>query len=109
MDAAQRDGTLERHASEQAKYCRVFSNATRVQILWTLADGELSVGAIAEAVGTSMQNISQHLSMMKSYNIVSARRDGQTIYYRIDRDVLAARCLSLLHATFPDITLKIET
>jgi DNA-binding transcriptional ArsR family regulator len=109
MDAAQRDMSLERHAAEQAKYCRVFSNATRVQILWTLADGELSVGAIAEAVGSSMQNISQHLSMMKAYNIVSARREGQTIYYRIKREALVDHCLGLLHAKFPDITLKIHS
>ena len=91
----------QQHAEEQAKFCGVFSNARRIQILWALADRELSVGAIAEAVGSSLQNVSQHLSRMKEFNIVSSRREGQTIYYRIEGDELAERCKGLLRADVP--------
>lgn len=86
---------IEHLAEEQAKFCGIFSNARRIQILWALADGELSVGAIAEAVGSSLQNVPQHLSRMKDFNIVSCRRECQTIYYRIDPKVLAAHCSGL--------------
>jgi DNA-binding transcriptional ArsR family regulator len=94
----QRYAPTEKLAQKQAGFCRVFGNVTRVLILWALAEKELSVGAIAEEVGSSMQNVSQHLGIMKAHNIVSSRRDGQTIYYRIKRDVLAEKCFGLLPA-----------
>lgn len=90
--------SFEHQAEEQAKYCGIFSNSRRVQILWALMDQEMSVGAIAEAVGTSLQNVSQHLSKMRDYDIVSSRRDGQTIYYRINEGVLESQCSGLLRA-----------
>jgi DNA-binding transcriptional ArsR family regulator len=88
--------SVERLAEDQARFCSVFSNARRIQILWALADRELSVGAIAEEVGSSLQNISQHLSKMKDFNIVLSRREGQTIYYRVDAETLADKCSTLL-------------
>jgi coenzyme F420-reducing hydrogenase delta subunit len=47
VDHVDKDGFLECLVEEQANFCSLFSNARRVQILWTLADRELSVGAIA--------------------------------------------------------------
>jgi DNA-binding transcriptional ArsR family regulator len=57
---------------------------------------EMSVGAIAEQVVSSIQNVSQHLSKMKAHKLVRSRRDGQTIYYRINRELLENHCASLL-------------
>jgi DNA-binding transcriptional ArsR family regulator len=76
-------------ACNQAAFCKVFGNARRVQILWTLLDHELSVGEIAAAVDASLQNTSQHLHLMKDKGILSSRREGQTIYYSVaDNDQL---------------------
>ena len=70
-------------AEKQAELCKVFGNASRILILWSLTDRELPVGEIADEVGTSLQNISQHLAVLKEHRIVVSRREGQTIYYRI--------------------------
>ncbi len=80
----------------QADFCRVFSNSKRVQILWALGDGEMSVGDLSTAVGTSIQNVSQHLRMMKSFQIVSNRREGKTVFYRADRQMLETHCKGLI-------------
>lgn len=74
---------LFRQAQEQAQYCQVFSNARRILILWALGTEEMSVSDIASEVGASIQNTSQHLRLMKDRGILSSRRDGQTIYYRV--------------------------
>jgi DNA-binding transcriptional ArsR family regulator len=103
MDNLYKDVSIELMAEEQANYCKVFSNARRIQILWALADRELSVGAIAEAVDTSIQNVSQHLSLMKAHNVVTSRREGQTIYYRVERQMVADRCLGLHSQNRPGI------
>jgi len=77
----------------QAEFCKVFGNVQRVLILWSLADSELSVGDIARSVNGSLQNTSQHLHLMKNKGILTSRREGQTIYYRIVENELMKDCM----------------
>jgi DNA-binding transcriptional ArsR family regulator len=79
-------------AQEQSKFCDIFGNARRLMILWCLLDRELSVGDIANAAGTSMQNTSQHLHLMKAKGILTSRREGQTIYYRLSESMQMRDC-----------------
>jgi DNA-binding transcriptional ArsR family regulator len=83
-------------AEQQADIYRVFGNATRLRILWSLADQELSVGEIAAAAETSLQNTSQHLRLMQDKGILTSRRESQTIYYRIADIEMMRRYLSQL-------------
>jgi DNA-binding transcriptional ArsR family regulator len=57
------------------------ANARRLHILCLLMDGEHSVGSLAEKVSLSQSALSQHLAKLRGLNIVSTRRQGQTIYY----------------------------
>lgn len=85
-------------AEEQATLCRALGNARRLLILWILSEGELPVNEIAARAGSSLQNVSQHLSLLKQFDLVTTRRDGQMIYYHIsDREYLK-RCPALLRA-----------
>jgi DNA-binding transcriptional ArsR family regulator len=85
-------------AEKQAELCRVFGNASRILIVWSLSDRELPVSEIADEVGTSLQNISQHLAVLKVHGIVVARREGQTIYYRIAEVEWIRDCPVLMNA-----------
>ncbi len=51
--------------------------------MWYLRDGEQRVSAIAEHLGVSVQNASQHLRVMRSRGALLYRREGQSTYYRI--------------------------
>jgi DNA-binding transcriptional ArsR family regulator len=75
-------------AQSRAEICGVFGNANRVLILWALAEGEMSVGEIASVIDCSLQNTSQHLRLMKDKNILSSRREGHAVYYRIEHNEL---------------------
>ncbi len=66
-----------------AEMCKVFSNATRLEILNLLRDDEMSVTELIEKTKLSQANISQHLSIMKSKGIVTSNRKGKNIYYRL--------------------------
>jgi len=59
------------------------ANEKRLQILCELSDQELSVGALAERVDLSQSALSQHLAKLRAMNLVSTRRDAQTIYYSV--------------------------
>ena len=83
-------------SGEQAARCRAFGNARRLLILWILSEGELSVSEIAGRAGTTLQNVSQHLKLLRRSGIVTARRDGQTIYYKAADSQCLRHCLASL-------------
>jgi ArsR family transcriptional regulator len=92
------DARIREVAKRQAEMCRVFGNTSRVLILWALSEGEMSVSDIASAIDTSLQNTSQHLRLMKDKRILSCRREGITVYYRINQGDQMEGCRHLLTA-----------
>lgn len=46
-------------------------------------DGERSVGALAEALGESLHNVSQHLAVLRSAGLVRGRHEGREVWYRL--------------------------
>lgn len=90
---------LEDNADRAATMLASMANARRLMMLCHLVDGECSVGALAERVGLSQSALSQHLARMRALGLVVARRDGQTVYYRLaSREVMAV--LETLHALY---------
>lgn len=92
------DAEIKELANKQAAVCSVFSNPTRVLILWMLVDSEKCVGEIASTVGASLPNTSQHLRLMKEGGILSSRREAQTVYYRIADNRITNTCQLLTRA-----------
>lgn len=75
----------------QAQVLKILASPRRLEILHRLAEGPTEVGRLAEALGASQPNISQHLAVMRSAGIVDAERDGREIRYRlVDPEVLVA-------------------
>ena len=75
---------LEARAGEAARLLRALANERRLMILCQLSEGERSVGQLQDLVGLSQSALSQHLASLRQDQIVSTRRDGQTIWYRIE-------------------------
>jgi ArsR family transcriptional regulator, zinc-responsive transcriptional repressor len=67
----------------------MLADATRVQILWSLIDGEQSVSELAERAGKPPASTSQHLAKLRMARLVRTRREGTTIFYRLDNDHVA--------------------
>ena len=65
---------------------RMLSDATRVRLLWALADRELSVTDLAETVAKPGPAVSQHLAKLRMARLVRTRREGTTIYYSLEND-----------------------
>jgi DNA-binding transcriptional ArsR family regulator len=60
------------------------SDGTRLRLLALMADGEVSVGFLADQLGESQPKISRHLAYLRGAGLVSTRRDGKWIYYGIE-------------------------
>ncbi|MBI3745839.1 MAG: winged helix-turn-helix transcriptional regulator [Chloroflexi bacterium] len=70
---------------------RALADPKRLCVLESLAEGEVSVSDLSSRVGCQVPNMSQHLAVLRSAGLVSTRRDGNTVYYRLaDSRVLEA-------------------
>jgi len=75
----------------QAEVLKTLANPRRLEIIHRLAMGPCEVGRLAEEIGASQPNISQHLSVLRAAGIVDAERDGREVRYRLtDPDVIVA-------------------
>ncbi len=66
-----------------ASFLKALSHPQRMLLLCCLVDGEKSVTELEELCGTSQSVVSQHLSRMRLQGFVSARRDGNFVFYKI--------------------------
>jgi ArsR family transcriptional regulator, lead/cadmium/zinc/bismuth-responsive transcriptional repressor len=73
-----------------AELFRAFSDTSRVRILYAIIGQELSVHAVAEWVGISVSSVSHHLRTLRQMRLVSSRRLGKEVYYRVgDEHIIA--------------------
>ena len=77
---------MENAAGEATELLKSLSNRHRLLILCQLVDGERSVGELAAFLGARDSNVSQHLALLRKDGLVTTRREGQTIWYRIASD-----------------------
>jgi len=74
----------ERTAAQVAELFRAFADSSRVRIISVLADQEMPVGALAEAVGVSASSVSHHLRGLRQMRLVRARKQGRHVFYFLD-------------------------
>jgi ArsR family transcriptional regulator len=63
-----------------------------LEILNLLRQGERSVSQLAEQVGHSLANTSQHLAVLRDKGVVVARREGVNIYYQVSNPKILQAC-----------------
>lgn len=69
---------------EVAELLNLAGNSTRFRLLNLLDEmDEINVSNLSELLGVSVSAVSQHLAKLRAYGLVRARRDAQTIYYRL--------------------------
>jgi ArsR family transcriptional regulator len=76
--------------SELAKLLSVLSHPHRIRIIEELRDAERDVNSLRDALGISHSGVSQHLMMLRSHRLVSERREGRRVFYRLRQRELAA-------------------
>lgn len=77
---------FEDKLNDLADSFKLFGDATRVKILFTLLDGEKNVGELAEALSMNQSAISHQLSTLKAGDLVKARRDKKAMFYSLADD-----------------------
>ena len=78
------------------------SDRTRLRLLNLMRGGEVCVCYFVEILGQGQPKISRHLAYLRGAGIVTARRDGKWMHYRVERpsDSGAAAILDATFASF---------
>src|SRR5664279_5744272 len=74
---------MQSAADDATELLKALSNRHRLMIVCQLGERERSVGELAAALGIRDSTVSQHLALLRKDGLVTARRDGQTIWYSI--------------------------
>ena len=75
-----------------AAYFSVLSDRTRLKIMHAICQEERSVNQIVEEVGATQTNISRHLSLMHRGGVVTRRKEGSQVFYRITDPAMVELC-----------------
>jgi ArsR family transcriptional regulator len=82
-----------RHVYQRnAAIYKLLSNPKRLELLNILRLGETSADDLRKLVKVSPANLSQHLSLLRYGRLVTARREGARVYYRIVDPRVVAPC-----------------
>jgi DNA-binding transcriptional ArsR family regulator len=76
---------------------RMLADATRVQVLWSLTDREMSVNELAEHVDKPAPSVSQHLAKLRMARLVQTRREGTTIFYSLENNHIRQLVVDAVH------------
>ena len=88
---------MDKHMEERifqmhAEVCKSMANPTRLRIMNLLREGEKSVEELRGRLGLPKANLSQHLGVLRHRRIVSTRRDGLNIYYKVANPKMIRAC-----------------
>jgi ArsR family transcriptional regulator len=72
----------------KASVFQALAHPTRIAIVEMLSNGELSAGAMQERLGIEQANLSQHLAILRSRQIVLNRKEGNQVFYSLRNKML---------------------
>jgi len=90
---------MQEHALAAAGLLKALANENRLMILCTLIAGEMSVGDLNAKVPLSQSALSQHLASLREADLVSTRKEAQTVYYQLKGDE-AVKIITVLQSIY---------
>jgi DNA-binding transcriptional ArsR family regulator len=83
-----RDRISEMHA----EVCKTLGSPVRIELLTALRNGEKTVGQLSEELKLRQANASQHLAVLRQRQVVTTRKEGTSIYYRVSNPKIVQAC-----------------
>jgi ArsR family transcriptional regulator len=85
-----------------SRLCAGLADPKRILILYALADKDLSVTELSEALKAPQPTVSRHLKTLRERGLVTSNRDGQSVYYSLV-DMRVIEALDILRKVLADL------
>jgi ArsR family transcriptional regulator len=90
---------MKENADKACRMMKTLANRDRLMLLCQLSQGEKRVGELEEVTNIQQPTLSQQLAVLREEGVVSTRRDGKHIYYKISSPI-AMSVMELLYASY---------
>ncbi len=87
-----KQSTEERVFESVAELFGVLSTPIRLKIISAVCNGEKNVSELLSQIATTQPNMSQHLNTLYRSGVLSKRREGTQMYYRLQSERVATLC-----------------
>ncbi len=84
VSTAADDALPEKENQQMAQLFKAMGDANRLKVLWALDHGEMCVCDLAAFLQVSESAVSHQLRLLRQLQLVSNRREGQVLYYRLN-------------------------
>jgi DNA-binding transcriptional ArsR family regulator len=88
----QGDSALLKILDRASEYFSLLSEPSRLRIIQSICYEERSVQQVVETTGLPQPNVSRHLSLLHRSGVLSRRRSGTSVFYRVSDDLLTEIC-----------------
>lgn len=85
----------------QAELCKALSDPKRLRIIRELRNGERTVSELVDILGLKQSNTSQHLGVLRRIGLLTFRKSGNTVYYRLANPKIGEAC-DIVHQVIAD-------
>jgi ArsR family transcriptional regulator len=79
----------------QAEIAKILANPTRLRILNRIGVGEVSYATLLKELGVSKTNLSQHLAILRKGGVVTVRREGVHVHFRLTFPEIKGLCSAM--------------
>jgi DNA-binding transcriptional ArsR family regulator len=86
------DSALLKILDRASEYFSLLSEPSRLRIIQSICYEERSVQQVVETTGLPQPNVSRHLSLLHRSGVLSRRRSGTSVFYRVSDDLLTEIC-----------------
>ncbi|MBN2076743.1 MAG: helix-turn-helix transcriptional regulator [Dehalococcoidales bacterium] len=76
----------------KAEVCKTLADPKRLYILNELREGEMSVGELGSVCDLNQAVVSRHLAILRNGGVVTARREGTNVYYKLADPKIGEAC-----------------
>jgi DNA-binding transcriptional ArsR family regulator len=90
---------MRENADKACRMMKTLANRDRLMLLCQLSQGEKRVGELEEDTNIQQPTLSQQLAVLREEGVVSTRRDGKHIYYKISSPI-AMSVMALLYESY---------
>ncbi|MEO0047237.1 MAG: hypothetical protein RLZZ410_196 [Pseudomonadota bacterium] len=90
---------MRQNADNACRMMKTLANRDRLMLLCQLSQGEKCVSELEQATHIQQPTLSQQLAILRKEEVVSTRRDGKQIYYKLSSPIAIA-VMELLYATY---------
>ncbi|WGY45125.1 metalloregulator ArsR/SmtB family transcription factor [Vibrio sp. ABG19] len=88
---------MKSSASEVSELLRIMAHPERLMVLCQLTQGEIGVGQLQKNSSLSQSAFSQHLTLLRTHQLIKARKESQQVFYSLADGRVAQLIGSLQH------------